>query len=574
MKTYGRLHYRAGEALLNGHAGLWIIEAEPNVIVRVKRIFPRVTMKREGTLVMTDTAELARELTWVLDRWPLDMDAATRARLEGRTAEWRDAQDSVERILDGQRLEYAMEPAREPRDYQLVAADLALTTGRLLLLDEIGLGKSFSALLMLRDPRALPALVVCDAHLPSQWLAELHESFPLLRGHIVKTTTVYDPARKREMRGHRPDVLIMSYSKLDGWASHLAGQVRTVIFDEIQSLRRSSSKKYVAAGLVADAAQFRCGTTATPVYNYGGEIYNVLSVLDRDALGSRAEFVAEWGQELGKGKVAVKDPRALGAFLREQHLALRRTRKEVGRELGEAVRVPHTVEADVEVLEQEAADATDLAQLIVDGAGTRQERFTAAGDLDWQMRRATGLAKASYVAAFVTLLLESERKVVLWGWHRDVYTTWLNRLTPYGAVMYTGSESPSAKHYARERFVNDEDCRVLIMSLRSGAGLDGLQDVCHVGVFGELDWSPAMHDQCVGRLRRDGQDEPVVAYFLTCDHGSDPTVMATLGVKRGQAEPIVDPDIALFERTEAPVDRVRQLATAVLAKRPRTKALA
>src|SRR5579884_3848269 len=43
------------------------------------------------------------------------------------------------------------------------------------------------------------------------------------------------------------------------------------------------------------------------------------------------------------------------------------------------------------------------------------------------------------------------------------------------------------------------------MSLRSGAGLDGLQEDCTVGVFGELDWSPEQHRQCIGRLDRDGQ---------------------------------------------------------------------
>jgi hypothetical protein len=80
-------------------------------------------------------------------------------------------------------------------------------------------------------------------------------------------------------------------------------------------------------------------------------------------------------------------------------------------------------------------------------------------------------------------------------------------------------------------------------------------------VFGELDWSPRQHDQCIGRLHRDGQDDPVVAYFLTCDHGSDPVVMEALGIKRGQAEPLRDPDAQLFEQAAPDAkDRVRRLA--------------
>ncbi len=76
-----------------------------------------------------------------------------------------------------------------------------------------------------------------------------------------------------------------------------------------------------------------------------------------------------------------------------------------------------------------------------------------------------------------------------------------------------------------------------MMSLRSGAGVDGLQEVCRVGVFGELDWSPMTHKQCLGRLFRDGQTQEVIGYFLHCEDGSDPTVMEVLGIKRGQADP-------------------------------------
>jgi superfamily II DNA or RNA helicase len=497
VRTYGTLRFGEDKGRTFG-GSFWIISAEPHVTMRLKRIFGRVDPRRDGTLVISDTPETAADLEWVLGRWPLVLDEASRSRLEVAARGYRESQEAVDKIFGGDRLPFRMTPAREPRDYQLVAADVTLTTGRLLLTDDIGLGKTFTGLLVLRDPEARPALVVCPTHLTRQWLAELHISFPTLRGHIAQRATPYNPSLRRDMGGHYPDVLIMSYSKLAGWSQHLVGWVRTVIFDEIQDLRVAGSQKYTAAAMIADAARVKLGMTASPVYNYGGEIYNVMRILDVDALGTRAEFVQEWGAESGK-KVAVRDPRALGSFLREENLMLRRTRADVGRELGDLVRVPHDVDADPDVIERETADATSLATLILSGDGNRQERFQAAGDLDWQMRRATGLAKAPYVAAFVQLLLESEAKVVLFGWHRDVYAAWQERFrrAEIGFVMYTGSESPAAKQRAKDAFLDDDDCRVFVMSLRSGAGLDGLQQACSVAVFGELDWSPAMHDQCL-----------------------------------------------------------------------------
>jgi hypothetical protein len=81
---------------------------------------------------------------------------------------------------------------------------------------------------------------------------------------------------------------------------------------------------------------------------------------------------------------------------------------------------------------------------------------------------------------------------------------------------------------------------VLIMSLRSGAGIDGLQEVVNTLVFGELDWSPAVHKQAMGRPGRPGQTKPVRAYFCTTDEGSDPIMLETLDVKRMQSVGLIE----------------------------------
>lgn len=581
MKTYGTLEYLEPNV---DRGPVWRLSASPDVMVRVKRIFPRAEAHRTAFVTFHHTAEVARDLEWLLDRWPLELDDHARTVLEQGAAVHRARQETIAEILTGARphLEGLQEPARDARDYQLVAADLALTSGSLLLADDLGLGKTMSALLVLRDPARLPALVVCPTHLPRQWEGELAKTLPWLRAHIIRTGQPYDPRRRREMRGHDPDVLIVNYHKLRGWVDHLAGRVNTVIFDEAQELRRSDSDKYRAAGRIADGAGMRVGLTATPVYNYAGEIHNLLSVLAPDALGSREEFAREWGGGYWHDKLAVRDPRALGTYLRDQGLMLRRTRADVGRELPEVVRVPHTVDADRKVHDQMIEGAVDLAEIVLHGE--RKEAFVASGDLDWRLRHATGVAKAPYVAEFVRMLLESERKVVLFGWHRDVYDIWLDRLAEFNPVLYTGSETPAQKETAKERFLHvtrysdtgevtapehacANEARVLIMSLRSGAGLDGLQEATSAVVFGELDWSPAMHDQCIGRLHRDGQTSGVVAYFLVSEMGSDPVIADVLNVKRAQSEPLRDPDAELFEQAEDTGDRVRRLAEEVLAKR-------
>lgn len=574
MKTHGRLTYHANPAALQGFRGgtvhaVWSLACAPYVLIKAKRLFPRASNYRDGSIVLRATDEVSRDLQWLLERYPMEMDAPSATQLEGQADQHRLTEQTVHEILTGARphLPFA-DPARPAREYQLTAADLALQTGGLLLADDVGLGKSMSGLLLLREPEALPALVVTLTHLPAQWVSELQKTLPHLRHHIAKKGSPYD---LRDRHGLEPDVLIMPYSKLRGWGDHLAGNVRTLILDEVQELRRYGSQKWEAAVRVADLARYRIGLTATPVYNYGDEIHTVMEVISPGRLGTRDEFLREWGGVskvgLNGAHATVSDPAALGLYLRSEGLMLRRTRKDVGRELPEVVRVPHSIDTDADLLEDLASDAVALAEIIVSGAARREELWRAHGEFDWKMRQATGIAKAPYVAEFVKLLLETEQQVVLFGWHRRVYDIWQEKLVDFLPVMYTGTESPSQKQRAADAFLSG-DSRVLLMSLRAGAGLDGLQEACHIAVFGELDWAPAMHTQCIGRLHRDGMgDEPVIAYFLVSDHGADPKMAEVLQLKRQQAEPILDPDAPLFEPIPNTRDRIRDLARDVLERR-------
>jgi SNF2 family DNA or RNA helicase len=86
-------------------------------------------------------------------------------------------------------------------------------------------------------------------------------------------------------------------------------------------------------------------------------------------------------------------------------------------------------------------------------------------------------------------------------------------------------------------------------------------------VIGELDWSPAVQLQNIGRIARDGQPHPVAAYIPLAQTGCDPTMADVLGLKRAQAEAIVDPDAPLVEHLQqVDEDRIKKLAQAYLAQ--------
>ena len=565
MRTYGIVDYDAGSRA-------WQIQCEPHVTTMLKRVFSKMDQSSQGCHYLSDTPETARDLVWFLDRFPMTVE-----KMEYLLAR---KQIHVEKtLLVDDLINQRVKPkpfklAIPPREYQSLAAQITLANHGLLLADDVGLGKTAAAICTFADPRTRPALVVTLTHLPLQWRAEINKFAPELRTHIIKSSKPYDITKvSRALRVSFPDVVIVSYSKLPGWAETLAKIVRSIVFDECQELRREGessvkrSAKYSAAKFIADNVQFRMGLSATPIYNYGAEMYNVIECISPESLGSKYEFHREWCTSWGDGKGIINDPKAFGSYLRETGIMLRRSRKDVGRELPELTKVPHHVDSNPHALEQVEDSCAELAKIILaQGESYRGQKMESAGQLDNILRQATGIAKAPYVANFVKLLAENNERIVLYGWHREVYSIWLSLLKEFKPVLYTGSESPAEKGKSKQAFVNGES-RVLIISLRSGAGLDGLQQVCRTCVFGELDWSPGVHEQCIGRIQRDGQAEPVVAYFLISGSGSDPIVAEVLGLKKSQIEGIRNDQLGMVEKLQSTGDHIKRLAEMYLQKK-------
>lgn len=562
MSTYGTVRFTPMG---------WKITCEPFVRARLKRVFPRAPQQAADSITLSASPENSRELQWFLQRYPMDVDRLD--VLEGQAQQHRDREVRLAALMAGHIAPQNVVLAEPAREYQSFAAEMLEVREGLLLADDLGLGKTVTAICSMVRPGNLPVLVVCPAHLPRQWRKMIKRFAPALTTHILKKGTPYDLAPKRRkpqlelIESPLPDVIITSYHKLRGWAESLAGQVKFVVYDECQALRSPGTAIYQAANHVAGRTPRRLGLSATPIHNYGHEFHHVISVLAPEALGEYGEFIREWCTAESGGKARLNDPKEFGAYLRREGLMLRRTRADVGRELPPLTKVVHEVESDAKALDAIKGNAVELAKIVLrHNEQFKGQKMQAAGEFDALMRQATGIAKAPYVVEFVKLLLESGEPVVLWGWHRAVYDIWMQGLADFKPAMYTGSESAKQKDEAIARFVSGET-QVLIMSLRSGAGVDGLQGHCHTGVFGEIDWSPTVHEQCGGRLHRDGQDDPCTVYFLLSDSGADPIMAEVLGLKRDQLEGVRNPDMALAERIDTGENSLKRLARDLLARR-------
>lgn len=541
-RTYGTIIHSAAEKK-------FIIEkAEPHVCIKLKELFKRIPKSDVCPFELADNPETAHDLHWFMLRYPMNISKEHSKIILRKRSSFINTINELESIFLPDYLpgEIVLKDGHTARKYQLSGSEIIEKAQRIFIGDDLGLGKSLTSLLpIVHNTKRIPFIIIVQAHLTTQWKETQIEKFTNLKTHIIKSRKPYSLPEA--------DAYIITYSKLSGWVDVFEKRFfKYAIFDEAQELRHPDTEKYKAAKVLSNHVKSCVGLSATPIYNFADEVYNVMDVIKPGCLGERWSFLREWTTNF---KV-VTDPKALGTYLRENFIFIRRTRAEVGRELPRLNKIVYTVGYDHKAVEEVHSIANALALKVMHGTFT--ERGSAARELDIYVRHETGVSKARDVAGFVKILLDNNEPVILAGWHRDVYEIWMEELKDYNPVMFTGSESIKQKNDAREKFMTGET-NLFIMSLRSGAGIDGLQYRCKTIVVGELDYSPKVHDQLIGRVDRDGQEEEVTAYFLTSDFGSDPLIINLLGLKSSQSEGILNPLITASEQY-SDESRIKMLA--------------
>lgn len=548
QSTYGTLSY-------NRRSKCWTIKAEPCVTELAKRLFPGCDGRGRGVARFTAHRRIVGELNWLMQRYPLEIREADRARWESALDE---AREYAVRREQARTQPETAEPPKETFSGELLPFQkqglaFLLASRRCLLADEMGLGKTVQALAFLAASSAYPAVLVVPPHLIRNWQRELERFLSpdgRLRVHVIRGLKPYPLPEA--------DVYIIHYLLLRGWKDVLPGQgFRTVIFDEIQELRHNGTGKYSAASLLSEACENAIGLSGTPIYNQGGEIWNVVNILDFHFLGDWESFSREWCY--GYNSAMVAKPELLGEHLRREGLMLRRLKSEVLTELAPKRRLVQEIDWDDAVYRELMKPVAEQLRLLR-ATDDPSRRALIEDAICQQQRQATGVAKAPFVCAFVKALVESGERVLLMAHHHAVMDIYKRELRALHPGFITGRETDKQKDAAVSAFMSGKSDLVCI-SLRSASGLNLQQATCVV--FGELDWSPAVHSQAEDRAHRIGQTDSLLCYYLVSPRGSDRDMQDALGLKVSQfvslmGDAPVSPEKSALRQVEAR-ERIRRL---------------
>ncbi|MHA6757266.1 DEAD/DEAH box helicase [Streptacidiphilus sp. PAMC 29251] len=431
--------------------------------------------------------------------------------------------------------------------------------GRAILADEVGLGKTIEASLVLAELRlrglADRVLVLTPAGLVDQWRQELERKFAL--------PTVIAGGKGWAQAGtdsgaDRPVVLAsIASARRDPLKSLVTEQPwDLVIADEAHRLRNPRS----ASGRLARTlrARYLLLLTATPVENRLQDLYELISLVSPGLLGTPAQFKA---RHIGTGATAGADPAAArdldGLRARTREVMVRHRRSEVEvllpQRLAETVLIPPSAEeaelykAIVTRIRAEAKTASASRLLAMRGltrlAGSSpQAAAPTLAKIGWQdladqAADVMGSTKADAVLERVLRHTARGEKVLVFTAFRQTLQSLADRFGDAGvdAAVYHGSLSRREKEAAVAAF--RQEVPVLLSTESAGEGRN-LQ-FCHVMINVDLPWNPMQIEQRLGRLHRIGQEQDVVLTNLVAQGTIEQRILHILESKINLFELVV-----------------------------------
>lgn len=359
-----------------------------------------------------------------------------------------------------------------------------------------------------------------------------------------------------------PQALIIPYSVLrEDIDSLIAFRFDAMLADEAHKLKNRGAQVTKAAAKLS----WRCPvvdlTTASPLLNAPDEAWTHMHFIDRHRWPSYHRWVDEhfWTSytdfhgKLPRPVKQIGDPKpgALEAIRAEfGDLLVMRSEDELGMEMPDLVEV--SLEVDLTPAERRIYDSMAKHFWLQEGervifASNEVSKITRLRQLtsDWaEMLDNEVSDDGTKVQAAAELIIDelAGRSVVVFAQYKGTARRLVARLNRLHvtAAAYTGDEDDDARQDAFDRFTSHEVQVLVGTDATMAEGLDGLQHVSNHMIVLDPDWVPEIRNQKIGRLKRDGQPEPVVhVYYILARNTIDQMVEVSREHKKSVIDEVV-----------------------------------
>ncbi|MFC1712966.1 DEAD/DEAH box helicase [Candidatus Poribacteria bacterium] len=451
-------------------------------------------------------------------------------------------------------------------EYQIHAAKKVLNTfrGRAMLCDEVGLGKTVEAGIILLEYilRGLvrKVLILTPPSLTTQWREEMESKFGLdfvlhddrdFKDGEAGSWHLYDrviaSVHTAKLKKNAEEISKITYDMLIVDEAHYLRNRNTLVWKFVNSLK----KKYMLM------------LTATPIQNSLEELYNIITILKPGQLRTVSEFkrtFMERGERL-KPKNTQRLRELLGGVMVRNTRALTHVR--LPQRNASTIRIQPS--DDEQELYNGLTAFVKQGYLDAEETGKKASQFTlrilqeelgsssfcVVPTLEKMLSRKSaqknGLTKFYDLAANITENAKARAMIQVIEAHQDkviVFTKYIRTLeyicyalNEHGISFskFMGSMNTVQKDRSIEAFA--EHNRVLVSTEIGGEGRN-LQ-FCNAIINYDLPWNPQRIEQRIGRIHRVGQEREVYIFNFAAENTIESYILDVLDAKINMFELVV-----------------------------------
>ena len=427
-------------------------------------------------------------------------------------------------------------------EFQKTAAEMCLQKEAALISFEMGLGKTLTAIEVLRIRGVKTALIVCPAFVRPTWVDELELWWP---SHpAVKTVDSSEVAQTVNVSG----LVITSYELLyhfaqtTGWGA--------IVFDESSNIKKYDDRKRRTKEkqqLTRSRAAFEVSTrnphayklllTGTPIDTEPKDLHHQLDCLAPGRFGNFWQFVQAYcvinrhkhGMDIG----GLNEERAPELRRRLSSIAIRVTKKEVAHLL------PKSRTQIIRVKSNTKFNQRALSEMLSSGQRKQHELKThieKAGD-----------AKRDVVVDIVKQAIDNgERNILVATYYHhtaELTATALEKAKLGRPIVVVTGDVEGKK---RRKMVKDATVMnaVVVASMKSiGVGINEFSQYT-TGIIAELYWQPLVIAQLMGRLNRLSSKLPSVWYVPVLEGSLDEPIASVLKRRLKEQEKLYEPGMS------------------------------
>lgn len=440
----------------------------------------------------------------------------------------------------------------KPRGYQNVGVKfLNYVDGNAIVADGMGLGKSLQAIMyaMLNNYRVL---FIVPASAKENWY------------RYIKAYTGVDP---KQFSGTEPDMNdienlllpdkrvqynLMHYDmfsrpiqeKKNGeviaehylWSKYVtASKFDLIVLDECHKIKNMSASRTKAV-LALDCKRF-VGLSGTPILNRPGEFYPFLHLIKPKEFQNYEDFLRRYTD----GKNGVRNAKELRELLRP--VMIRRLNSDVNKELPPIVRTEEYIQMTTDERKQYDKIMSGIYQNLYG------KEFNVANILAeiTRLKQYSARVKAPHTAEFAIECYEEAVEAEETHCKVIIFTQWVETaiqlntiLGNHQTVLVTGLTQPKGRLELVDKFQNDPAMKYLVATTGSASEALNITAAGFV-LFNDVGWTPALHQQCEGRVYGRANDlHGCKSFYFLCPNTVEDWIWELLATKMNTIDETVD----------------------------------